>query len=183
MQYLTPSSGYGVLVVVQVRLRSVFWICDKVLLLWCKSINAHCQSTQEQKNNLRLHHRRLDLRTKRIRVRIKDESERTEAEAKVGGLMMNKQKETLSLTRVLSSHLIPSFIVSINEHLTWLPLQLSLLHNHHHHPPSFLPASPTSSLHKPSTKIVHIAHSSPARSLRIPLTTSKRLVLALGLKL
>ena len=93
MQYLTPSSGYGVLVVVQVRLRSVFWICDKILLLWYKSIDAHCQSTQEQKNNLRLHCQKLNLgaKSKRIGVRMEDENERTEA--KVGGLMMNKQKE------------------------------------------------------------------------------------------
>ena len=40
VEYLTPSSRYGVLIIVEVGLRSVFRICDEVLLLWGESVNG-----------------------------------------------------------------------------------------------------------------------------------------------
>ena len=48
------------LVIVEIGLWSVFWICDQVLLLWCESVNAQGHDTQDYRKCLELHFR-LDL--------------------------------------------------------------------------------------------------------------------------
>ena len=81
------------LVVIKVRLRSVFGICDKVLLLWCKSINTHGQDTQEQKNSLELHCCRIGLAAESMRVGVESERNCAKTKIKIGSLMMDAEQK------------------------------------------------------------------------------------------
>lgn len=83
VQYLAPSSRYGILIIIKIGLRSVFWIRDKILLLRCQAVHAQGQDTQHSKKRLKFHCRlNLEARTTLLRIKSKSGRERGESRTK-----------------------------------------------------------------------------------------------------
>ena len=55
MQDLTACSDYCVPVIVESGLRCVAGIGDQDLSLWCKTVDAYCQSAKERKKPVQIH--------------------------------------------------------------------------------------------------------------------------------